>query len=144
MGLFLHDFHRWLVLWIVRLKSLTILESLVKKPLVSVFAPLRPFSTQISQELNVPISAHQSTSKLLVMKSSFLHFKVFGYEVRFSALQSFCSKVHTTPHRWSSPYDAPMKVYDFCTTLVHCPERVTHYVTQIVLCSCQSWSRHHF
>ena len=33
---------------------------LSQKPLVLVFAPLRPFSTQISQELNVPISAHQS------------------------------------------------------------------------------------
>ena len=30
------------------------------KALVSVVAPLRPFSTQILQELNVPISAHQS------------------------------------------------------------------------------------
>ena len=30
------------------------------KTLVSVFAPLRPYATQILQELNVPISAHQS------------------------------------------------------------------------------------
>ena len=64
--------------------------------------------------------------KVLVIKSSFLHFKVFGYEVWFSALQSFCSKVHTTPYRWSSPYDVPTTFYDFCTILVHCPERVIH------------------
>ena len=47
------------------------------KTLVPVFAPLRPFATQISQELNVPISAHQS----------------FWYEVQFSAPQSFFYEV---------------------------------------------------
>ena len=97
---------------------------LSQKPLVSVFVPLRSFSTQISQKFNVP---NFCTSKFLVMTVQFFcTSKFLVMKSGFSALQSFCSKVHTTPYRWSSPYDAPMTVYDFCTTLVHCPERVTH------------------
>ena len=126
MGLFLQDFHKWFVLWIVRLKSLTILESFSQKPLVSVFVPLRSFFLhKFHKQLMFQISALQSFSSYEV--PVFLHFKVFRSEVQwFLHFKVFVSKVHTTSHRWSSPYDAPTTFYDFCTTLVHCPERVTH------------------
>ena len=85
-------------------------EVLSLKALVSVFDHKPFFNTNFTRVK----CSNFCTSKFSVIKSS------------FSALQSFCLKVHTTPHRWSSPYDAPTTFYDFCTTLVHSPERVSH------------------
>ena len=150
MGLFLQDFHRRLVLWIVRLKSLIILKSLVKKLLVSVFVPLRSFSTQLSQKFNVPHFCTSKvfgyevwffcTSKFLVMKSGFsalqsfwlwslvfLHFKVF--------VQKFTLDHTDGPHHMMPPQQFMISAQHWYTV-----QKELH--TERILCGCQSWSRH--
>ena len=111
-------------------------EVLSLKALVSVLAPCSPFHN--TNVIKIKCS-NFCTSKFLVMKSGFLHFKVFSYEVWFSALQSFCSKVHTTPHRWSSPYDVPPK---FMISAQHWYTVQKKLHTERILCGCQSWSWH--
>ena len=151
MGLFLHDFHRQLVPWIVRLKSLTILDSLVNKPLVSVFAPLRSFFNMnftrvkcsnfctskffgytiqvICASKFLVMKSSFCTSKFLVMKSSFLHFNVF--------VQKFILHHTDGPHHMMPPQKFMISAQHWYTV-----QKELH--TERVLCSCQSWSQHQF
>ena len=75
------------------------------------------------------------------MTSSFSALQSFFLVMKsgFSALQSFGSKVHTTPYRWSSPYDVPPK---FMSSAQHWYTVQKELHTGRVLCSCQSWSQH--